>query len=261
LDQFAADLLKTIKPVEGYLSEREIKFLILLAACPTTQGEILEIGSFKGKSTIVLAKSAALTERAKVVAVDPLTSPSITDPDLKGDNSSSKDFRDNLRKAGVEEFVEFHQTCSYDLAQAWDRPIRLLWIDGDHTYSGTKLDFKLFSEHLANGAIVAIHDVLHEFEGCIRVFLEDILLSSHFGPTGFCGSIGWSQYFSDCSIVRKYQPQKLKLYRRLSPLTPYVTFNQGIKGWTKIKYKLRRARVPHSEINPSKWIQEVVFMN
>ena len=52
----------------------------------------------------------------------------------------------------------------------------MLWIDGDHTYHGTKVDFDLFSKFLSNGAIIAFHDVLGNFEGPIRVFMEDVLL-------------------------------------------------------------------------------------
>ena len=42
--------------------------MCLLAAVPTTAGEVLEIGSFKGKSTVVLAKSARLAGDDRVVA-------------------------------------------------------------------------------------------------------------------------------------------------------------------------------------------------
>ena len=186
-ENFIAGLVDTTKNIEGFLSEKEIKFLALLAAFPTTKGEILEIGSFKGKSTIILAKSASLTAKTNVVAVDPLTSPATTDPDLKGEESCLKDFQTNLMNTGVEKYVEFHRKRSSELAKVWNRDIRLLWIDGDHTYSGTKSDFDMFSRFLSNGAIIAIHDVFHVshgFEGPIRIFMEDVLLSKHFGPAG-----------------------------------------------------------------------------
>ncbi len=74
-----------IKDIAGHLSPRESKLLFFFASCPTTAGEILEIGSYRGKSTITQAKGAQLTGRAKIIAVDPLTSPSITYPKLVGD--------------------------------------------------------------------------------------------------------------------------------------------------------------------------------
>ena len=193
------------------------------------------------------------------MAVDPLTSPAITDPDLKGEKSCLKDFQTNLRNAGVEKHVEFHRKRSSELAKVWNRDIRLLWIDGDHTYSGTKLDFDAFSPFLSDGAIIAIHDVLHNFEGSIRVFMEDVLLSNHFGPAGMCGSIAWSQYFKDSNFGRRFRNQKIKLYQKLNRLLPYCAFARGIKGYHKIKYKILRSMVSHPDINPSKWLKEVML--
>lgn len=257
---FTAGLIETTKNIEGFLSEKEIKLLALLAACPTAKGEILEIGSFKGKSTIILAKSASLTAETNIVAVDPLTSPSITDPDLQGEESCLKDFQTNLRNSGVEKHVEFHRKRSWELAKVWNRDIRLLWVDGDHTYSGTKSDFDMFSRFLSNGAIVAIHDVLNNYEGTIRVFLEYVLLSKHFGPVGMCGSTGWSQYFKDPNTGRKFKHQKNELYLKLRRLLPYCVFGKDIKGFAKIKHKVLRWKVPHGDVNPSKWLREVMFI-
>jgi predicted O-methyltransferase YrrM len=74
-EEFADNLMKELDPVEGYLAPNEMRFLALIAACPTAEGEILEIGSFKGKSTIILAKAAAFASDAVVNAVDPMTAP------------------------------------------------------------------------------------------------------------------------------------------------------------------------------------------
>jgi predicted O-methyltransferase YrrM len=255
--EFQEELLSEIENVEGYLSPREIRFLALLAAYPTAKGEILEIGSFKGKSTIVLAKSARLTGSGTVHAVDPMIAPSETDPDLRGDDSSLPDFERNISSQGVDDRVEFHQLRSDELAKGWDKPLRLLWIDGDHTYEGTKLDFDGFKDHLADGAIVAIHDVLHEFEGGVRVFMEDILLSPSFGACGLVGSIAWAQFRKDPLQTKCFRREKLFLYKRMSKLIPYVVFRDELKGFEKKKYKILRSRIPHEAISAKKWIAQV----
>ncbi len=255
---FAGKLLNEIEPVEGYLSPSEIRFLALLAAVPTATGEILEIGSFKGKSTIILAKAAALTDNEKVHAVDPMIAPSETDPDLNEDEYSSfPAFQKNLERHGVTEQVDFHQDYSFELAKTWTKPLRLLWIDGDHTYKGTKLDFEGFAGHLEDGAIVAIHDVLHEFEGGIRVFMEDILLSENFGACGFVGSIAWSQFHKDKQKALRHREEKLRLYKRLSKLIPFVVFKNDLQGFEKKKYKLLRSRIPHGEMKLTEWLKKI----
>jgi predicted O-methyltransferase YrrM len=256
-DSFAEGLLRQVETVEGYLAPNEMRFLALLAACPTAEGEILEIGSFKGKSTIILAKAAALAGNSTVNAVDPMTAPSETDPDLRGDASSFADFQKNIKAHDVAGMIQFHQMFSHELAKKWDKPLRLLWIDGDHTYEGTKLDFDGFAPHVSDKGIVAIHDVLHEFEGGIRVFMEDILLSPNFGACGFCGSIAWAQHISDDGKTMQYREQKLSLYKKLVRLVPFIVFNKQLKGFEKKKYKFFRSMVPHGAIDPQKWLETI----
>jgi len=253
-------ILRTVANVEGQLTEREIACLSCLASVPTASGDVLEIGTFKGRSTIVLAMASQLGATERIWAVDALASPSITDPALKGGESSAwEPLQANLKVAGVQQRVEFHQQYSADFARTWPagRKLRLLWIDGDHTYRGAKTDFDLFSPVLSDGAIVAMHDVLHHHGGPARVFAEDILLSPHFGAAGFSGSIGWSQYFRDPNCSTSWQRCKLDLYRRLTRVISYTAFGGEIEGTRKIGYKLARARVPHGDINLAAWTQEV----
>jgi hypothetical protein len=144
-----------------------------------------------------------------------------------------------------------------DLCKHWTSPLRLLWIDGDHTYTGTKLDFDGFAPYLADGAIVAIHDVLHEFEGGVRIFMESILLSPNFGAAGLCGSIAWSQYHQNPEPAPPYRAKKLTLYKKLARLVPFVAFDRKISGASKKLYKLYRSRVPRGPIDPETWLAEI----
>ena len=244
-----------MRAAPGFLTEREARFLALAAACSPARGVILEIGSFKGKSTVGLASIAARYGLGPVVAVDPHSAPSVTDPELGGQQTSWDDFRATLRAAGVEAVVEAHRMVSRDLAPAWHRPIRFLWIDGDHTYRGAKEDIDLFRRHLADGAIVALHDVLHTFEGPVRVFVEELLASDQFGPAGLCGSIGWAQYRPRDGA--QWRDARRGLARRAARLIPLVKKGRELRGFDKLRYKLSRALVPHQAPEPDAWIASI----
>ncbi|MGH7529899.1 MAG: class I SAM-dependent methyltransferase [Gemmatimonadales bacterium] len=243
------------RAASGYLTEREARFLALLAAATPARGVILEIGCFKGKSTVALASIAARYGLGPVVAVDPHTTPSVTDPDLRGQTSSWADFQATLRAAEVEQAVEAHRAFSHDLARGWARPIRLLWIDGDHTHAGAKQDLDLFRAHLVDGAVVALHDVLHTFEGPIRVFVEELLRSDHFGPAGVCGSIGWAQFRP--ADGRRWRQEREALAQRAGRLIPFVEEGRQPRGMRKVLYKLARARVPHGVVKPEEWLATI----
>lgn len=244
--------------LDGCLSSREVRFLALCAATlPAALGEVLEIGSYKGKSTTILAKSAALNEGGRIVAVDPLTLPATTDPSLQPGESLPDVFEQTLRDNAVRELVEFHQLRSEQLAANWTRPLRLLWIDGDHTYNGTKRDFENFSRHLRRGAVVAFHDVLHLAEGPIRLFCEQILLNPLFGPCGVCGSIGWAQYVGSGPYAHLYSQHKIKLYRKLSRLIQFVALSRASQSASPFKYRILRPLVPHGDVEPRTWYWEI----
>ncbi len=245
-----------MRAAPGHLTEREARFLALAAACsPPQEGVILEIGSFKGKSTVGLASIAARYGLGKVVAVDPHTAPSVTDPDLGGQASTWDDFQATLRRAGLDRAVETHRAFSRDLARGWDRPIRLLWIDGDHTYAGAKEDLDLFRAHLVDGAVVALHDVLNTFEGPIRVFVEELLGSDEFGPAGLCGSIGWAQYRPGDGAA--WRADRRRLARRAARLVPLVRGSRELHGLGRLRYRLWRALIRHAAVRPEEWINAV----
>lgn len=250
---------RTISHVDGWLTDRELSFLALVAACPTTEGTILEIGSYRGRSTIVLARAAALTAQRTIVAVDPLPDEGPLARDAHGKWTARALLDANLDQAGVLDQVEFHQCSSYELAPQWTAPLRLLWIDGDHRYASTKQDFDLFAPYLADGAILAMHDVLSRYDGCIRVFTEEVLESPHFGATGLCGSIGWAQFWSDPARAERHRRGNAQLGARLRPLIPYHCAAEDPQGLAKLRYQLLRAQVPHRKVVPATWLRSVAL--
>lgn len=110
----------------------------------------------------------------------------------------------------------------------------------------------MFSPFLADGAVVAFHDVLNAVEGPIRVFTEEVLASDRFGPSGFVHSIAWSQFRPrDGAEFRKARAALQKLTMRL---VPFVSGDQETQGLRRIAYKLNRSRVPRKMVAPEEWM-------
>jgi predicted O-methyltransferase YrrM len=251
LDAVLNEAWEETRKVPGHLVENEIRFLGLLAACVPAEGTIVEIGSFKGRSTVMLAKVASHYGGGPVVAIDPHNSPILLDHQADPDATSFRDFVASMEAAGVSSQVETHRAYSADVASSWNRPIRLLWIDGDHSYEGAKKDLHGFFPHLVPGGVVAFHDALNEFPGPIRVFVEDVLGSDRFGPAGFVHSIAWAQFRPKDGHT--FREQRASLAGRAARLIPFVESGKELRGMAKRRYKLNRFRVPHSAIDARDW--------
>jgi predicted O-methyltransferase YrrM len=246
LDSMADNLASDIRAIPGYMTDREARHLAMLVACTKGTGEILEIGSFMGKSTVLLSRAAERVHgNPKIVAVDPLTQPSETDPNIPNHRPSRDDFYINLKEADVDQHVEFHEMLSHKLARKWSRSIRLLWIDGDHTWKGAASDFDNFDPHLSPGGIIALHDVMHYFDGPTRVFIERILASDDFGAAGIVGSIGWAQKHAP---TPRQKQSKAELSKQLQSWLDSLPAGR-VGRFRKFVLKYKRSRVPHAALN------------
>jgi predicted O-methyltransferase YrrM len=244
--------VELMRPVPGWLDDSEARFLALALVASPAEGANLEIGSFKGRSTVVLGSASKQFGLGKIVAVDPHMAETIPD-DAVRNRSSFEDFLETIRTSGLEDVIDVVRAYSRDLASHWDRPLRFLWIDGDHSYAGVEEDFRLFLPHLADGAVVLLHDGLHPMNGPIRVFLNKILDSDDFGPAGFCKSIGWAQYRPGRGTACRRQRQMLA--RRVRWLLPFTHPPESRRTlWIRLCesiFDYLRRYVPNDERSPS----------
>lgn len=257
LEATLKDAWNAAKDVPGFLLENEARFLGMMAACAPRTGVIVEIGSFKGKSAVMLGKLAERYGLGPIVAIDPHN---FNNAELQEHRSvpgatSYDEFLENIKNAGVAPYVEVHRSFSTEVAKSWSRPIRLLWIDGDHSYAGAKGDFDAFMPHVLPGGFVALHDALHAFSGPIRVFAEDMLRSGRFGAAGFVNSIAWSQYRPDDGFSFRHIHASLE--PAVDKILPFVEGDQPLHGLSKLRFKLARARVPRSLPSISDWAQSL----
>ena len=249
------DAWHAAKDVPGFLLENEARFLGMMAACAPRDGVIVEIGSFKGKSAVMLGKLAERYGFGPIVAIDPhnFNNAELAEHRADPGATSYDEFLRNIEAAGVKPYIEVHRNFSTEVAKSWNRSIRLLWIDGDHSYSGAKADFDAFMPSMVPGGFIALHDALHEFSGPIRVFVEDILQSNRFGASGFVNSIAWSQYRPDDSFSFRHMQQALEPLA--AKLLPLVAGDQPLHGLRKIQFKVARSRVPRTLPSLKDWVR------
>jgi predicted O-methyltransferase YrrM len=246
--------LKISDSIDGHLTFRERNFIFMLGAIKTAMGEVLEIGSFKGRSTFLLWKGAQLAGDKKIFAVDPLTLPAETDP--KESKEIKEEFYNNIKNFGV--MVDFSEMLSEELANKWQKPLRLLWIDGDHTYIGAQKDFLNFAKFLQPGAIIAFHDVFNGHTGPLQVFIHEVVQNKNYGACGIVGSIGWAQYIG--KNKNDHFKEKEKLYIKLLKLLPHINKLKRSR-WDKFQFKLKRSFIPHSEISVEEWIRQLELIS
>lgn len=144
-------LSEQIADIPGLLGETEGPYLYSLARLGSKLGCVVEIGSWKGKSTIWLAKGSLAVGGGKVYAIDPHPAGANTEKELS----------ENIKKAGVESIVVPLVTSSIEALRGWNEPIGLLWIDGDHKYRGVQSDFLGWYPHVVEGGIIALHDTIN----------------------------------------------------------------------------------------------------
>lgn len=167
--------LEEIFKVPGMLTPTEGGFLYQLAQLESRNGVIVEIGSWKGKSTILLASGSMKVGGEKVYAIDPHKP--LAEEGYVEDTEA--EFHKNIKAAGVQDHVVPMVMTSEEAAKGWSKPIRLLWIDGDHRYEQVKRDFLLWSPHVVEGGIIAMHDTIRK-KGPKRVLWENIFRCNRF---------------------------------------------------------------------------------
>lgn len=169
--------------VEGFLSSPEAALLSDVgaqAACC-----IVEIGSYRGLSTIALAERA----NVPVYAIDP-HEPFTAEGGHYFDGPADREaFMRNVIRAGVAHKIRLTNLPSAQVVQGWTRPIDVLWIDGDHREAAVRADVRAWLPFVVSGGHVLLHDkddsgvkaVLRDLEATGEFDrLDDVMLIAHY---------------------------------------------------------------------------------
>ena len=150
--------LRGVGRTQGMISFAEARLLYDLAR-QVTAGCIVEVGSYRGRSSVALAAGSRDGSQVPVYAVDPHEPFEGALGGQFGPEDRAAFYRAMLRTRAYRH-VRLINLSSEVVAPGWKLPVGLLWIDGDHTLAGVQRDLEAWEPHLLPGAIVAFDDSL-----------------------------------------------------------------------------------------------------
>ena len=180
-------LLAKLRDVEGYLSDDEAWALYVAARRCTTVARdprVVEIGSYKGRSTIAIASALAESGRGSLVSIDPhKPTGKASYAREHGELDTLAEFQQNVARAGVAAYVTSIQATSREARSTYDgRPIDMLFVDGSHDYEDVLADIDAWAPLLAAGAIAAFND---PYGPGVNRALRERVLWGHLALTSF----------------------------------------------------------------------------
>ena len=165
----AARLFALADQVTGFMPADEGRALYDAAVGYLRDGVGVEIGTYCGKSTLMLG-AAAQQSGGVLYTVDhhhgseehqpgwEYHDSSLVDP-VSGRFDTLPSLRRALDSADLDEHVVAVVGKSFVVARGWRTPLRLLFIDGGHTEEAAQRDFDGWARWVDVGGALVIHDV------------------------------------------------------------------------------------------------------
>lgn len=190
-----SDIQKLTQSIEGYLSQNgksEFEGEVLYHLALKSRGKIVEIGSWKGKSTIWLGKGAEAGSRQSIYSIYP-------NADIEEHRSDGKTmwtfdvFKENISHADVAQYVV--PVVKPPLESLIDVPgrIGMIFIDGTHDYEDIKQEFTAWLPKVQIGGIMAFHDSFGDgVPGVRRLVHEEVFRSLNFKDVRYINGITYA---------------------------------------------------------------------
>ena len=140
------ETLRLAESIRGWLTRDEGEALFEAAKACTGRGVIVEIGSWRGKSTVCLARGSQAGAEIPVYSID------------RHVPGRFEKFERNIRRAGVADLVRPIRSRSQDAADEFREPVELLFVDGAHDEALVREDFEKWVPKVVEGGIIAFHD-------------------------------------------------------------------------------------------------------
>ncbi|WP_020375385.1 class I SAM-dependent methyltransferase [Sulfobacillus thermosulfidooxidans] len=156
-----------IEPIQGWCSFAAGVTLYHLVQNNIPVPVVVELGSWKGRSTAWMAAALADQNSAgKIICVDTWRgTPSEKEHAQLLANYHPdqlfEEFLHNMEHLGLRDWIVPLRMTTIEGAKAWpsEQPIGLLFIDADHDYYAVRRDFELWSGYVKEGGLIVFDDV------------------------------------------------------------------------------------------------------
>jgi predicted O-methyltransferase YrrM len=229
-----------VADVEGWMSEAQARRLWDRAAELGPEDLVVEIGSFHGRSMIMLASAAPAG--VELVAIDPHGGNDRGPQEISGFTEEAQadyeQFHANLERAGVHERVTHLRSFSSAALGEVRRPIQLLYIDGAHRFGPAKADIDRWGGRVVAGGTLLIHDSFSSI-GVTLAILASLAFSSQWRYEGRAQSM--TRY---TRTVVPWRERPANAARQLAQL-PWFARNVAFKVLIKVGLRPVAVRLGH----------------
>jgi hypothetical protein len=184
------EVFASVAGVQGWMTRGQAWRLWQRVQTLRPGDQVVEIGSFHGRSMIVLASGAPAGVR--LVAIDPHGGNDRGPQEIRGfEREAEADFRQfhrNLAAAGVADRVRHVRQFSDAALDEVAGPIALLYIDGAHRYTPALADIRRWGDRVPRGGTMLIHDSFSSV-GVTLALLSSTFFGSQFRYVDRSGSM------------------------------------------------------------------------
>lgn len=145
-------------PVRGWLTEKEAVFLAMCASRAPGDLAVVEVGAYRGLSTVFLGSGAHEGNMPRVYSVDHHPPMAHSQKGVYGPMDMQEYYR-NISAANVGQHI--YSLCIPSIVAASifaPESVSLLWVDGDHSKTAVLLDIHSWLPKVIPGGLILFHD-------------------------------------------------------------------------------------------------------
>ena len=189
--------------IPGMLSFREGLQLYQLAKLARVA--IVEIGSYKGRSTTFLGRGSKVGNKAPIWAIDHFTGSYEHRSRAEGKINTRDEFDRNMTNVGLIEDIKVINKPSSKAINDKGSPdkIDLLFIDGAHDYNSVLEDVHKWSPLLTKGGIIAFHDTFRAWPDGPRRVASELLKGGDYSDPHITQTLLWMRKTPPLDTISK----------------------------------------------------------